>query len=94
MDPISTFRLVERSCSPWDQQGYITSNVPQQDPSVRVSTEVINTSYNGSQLENSKIPMPQESAADTVWTERECELVANAEEVNSVDGLRSKVTSH
>ncbi|KAG2740020.1 hypothetical protein P692DRAFT_20658287, partial [Suillus brevipes Sb2] len=89
----NTFRLVERSNSPWDQQQFISSDVPQQDSSVRISTEVINTSYDGSQLENRKIPMPQESAADTVWTERERELVANAEEVNNVDSLRSKLES-
>ncbi|KIK40028.1 hypothetical protein CY34DRAFT_88103 [Suillus luteus UH-Slu-Lm8-n1] len=38
--------------------------------------------------------MPQESATNTLWTECECELVANAEKVNNINSLQSKVMLH
>jgi hypothetical protein len=56
------------------------------------SSTLIKTSYDKHQPENAKMPMPQESAADAVWSEHERELAENAEVVKDLDTLLSTVS--
>jgi hypothetical protein len=58
------------------------------------SSKLIRTSYDGHQPENAKMPMPQESAADAVWSECERKLAENAVVVEDLDSLSSKVNTN